>query len=239
MELTGASIVRMPPQLGVDTVGDFRTALHSAMTDDSAVVVLIGATTETFCTGLAIDQGGAIETDTFAEVLALLADAPKPTLAFIDGTAIGGGFGLACTCDWIIATEHASFGLPELLWGLIPAMIWPAVVGRLGANAARRWTVSAHSRSAREAMEAGAVDELVSTGTAESRVVRTLQRAVRMLARLEPGAARQLRRWQREAQIGTLTDALSRGAQLTQHMANTPVTRARVAAFSRGESPWL
>jgi enoyl-CoA hydratase/carnithine racemase len=134
----------------------------------------------------------------------------------------------------MIATERATFGLPELLWGLIPAMIWPAIVSRLGANTARRWTVSAHTRSAREALDAGIVDELVNTANGAHRV----QRAVRMLARLEPRATRQLRRWHREAQTVSHTDALARGAMLTQQMAESPVARERVSAFARGESPW-
>jgi enoyl-CoA hydratase/carnithine racemase len=195
---------------------------------------LVGADDEIFCTGLAIDDEGPIQTRPFCEMLTLLSDAPKPTLAFVDGKSIGGGFGMACACDWMIATDRATFGLPELLWGLIPAMIWPAIVGRLGANAARRWTVSAHTRSALEALDAGVLDELVEPNTAAHRV----QRAVRMLTRLEPGATQQLRRWHREAQTTPLVEALARGAVLTQEMAESLVARERVAAFTRGESPW-
>ncbi|HEY9227746.1 MAG TPA: enoyl-CoA hydratase/isomerase family protein, partial [Gemmatimonadaceae bacterium] len=198
------------------------------------VAVLLGADDEIFCTGLAIDDEGPIQTAPFGEILTSLFDAPKPTLAFVDGKAIGGGFGLACACDWLIATERATFGLPELLWGLIPAMIWPAIVGRLGDSVARRWTLTAHTRSAREALDAGAVDELISTDCAAQRV----QRAARMLARLEPNATQRLRRWHREAQTSSLTDALRRGAALTQGMAASAIARERVAAFARGESPW-
>lgn len=163
MELTHAAVVRLPAKLTPDTVQSLRTAFDAAFAGPEPVVVLVGASEDTFCTGLAIDEGGPVETEPFAGILATLSDAPKPTLAFVDGKAIGGGFGMACACDWLIATDRSTFGLPELLWGIIPAMIWPAISGRLGSNVARRWTISAHTRTAQEALEAGALDELVPT----------------------------------------------------------------------------
>lgn len=234
MELTHAAVVRMPTKLTPDTVQSLRTAFDAAFAGPEPVVVLIGATEDTFCTGLAVDEGGPIETEPFAGILATLSDAPKPTLAFVDGKAIGGGFGMACACDWLVATDRATFGLPELLWGIIPAMIWPAIAGRLGANVARRWTISAHTRTAVEALEAGALDELVPALRSHVAV----QRAVRTLRRLEPNATRALRRWGRESASGTLADALARGAAITRRMADTPVVQARVAAFNRGDTPW-
>ncbi|MGC4083043.1 MAG: enoyl-CoA hydratase/isomerase family protein [Vicinamibacterales bacterium] len=235
MELTNAAVVRLPAKLTPDTVHALRSALDGAMADSSAVVVLIGASEDTFCTGLAVDEGGPVETEPFAAILATLSDAPKPTLAFVDGRAIGGGFGMACACDWLVATERATFGLPELLWGILPAMIWPAVSARLGANTARRWTISAHTRTASQALDAGVVDELVSSDRADA----ALRRTIRTLARLEPAATRALRRWSREAQEGPLAAILARGAALTRAMAASRVVQARVAAFTRGETPWI
>lgn len=234
MELTHAAVVRLPVKLTPDTVQALRASFDAAFAGPEPVVVLLGATDEIFCTGLAVDEGGPVETEPFAGILAMLSDAPKPTLAYVDGTAIGGGFGLACACDWLVATERATFGLPELLWGIIPAMIWPAIVGRLGANVARRWTISAHTRSASEALDAGVLDECVPA----ERGRHALQRAVRTLRRLEPAATAALRRWNRESQLGTVADALHRGAALTRQMAATTTVQARVAAFARGETPW-
>ena len=234
MELNDAAVIRMPRSFSPDSVAKLRRELEAVCSGPARVAVLMGADDETFCTGLAIDGEGPIQTGPFCEMLSLLSDAPKPTLAFVDVKSIGGGFGMACACDWMIATDRATFGLPELLWGLIPAMIWPAVVGRLGANGARRWTLSAHTRSAHEALDAGVIDELVDVGSGVHRV----QRAVQMLARLEPSATQRLRRWHRESQATSHADALTRGALLTQEMASSLVARQRVAAFARGEAPW-
>ena len=236
MELADTATVRLPAELSPGSVGPLRAALDAAFEGPARVVVLTGADDATFCTGLALDpaEGRPVETAAFAEVLALVADAPKPTAAFVDGRAIGGGLGLAATCDWVVATERATFALPELLWGIIPAMIWPLVVARLGESGARRWTVSAHARSAQDARDAGLVDELAATG----RELRDLQRATRMLLRAEPTALRHLRRWARETRQQPLDDVLVRGADLTGRMATAPTSAARVAAFRNGEAPW-
>lgn len=227
MELTGAVDVRLPSELSTSSVGPLRTALAAAFDGPAQIVLFTGADDATFCTGLALDaaSGSEVGTVAFAEVLALVADAPKPTAAFVDGRAIGGGLGLAAACDWVVATDRATFALPELLWGIIPAMIWPLVVARLGENGARRWTVSAHARSAREALEAGLVDELAGAGHER----RNLERATRML----------LRRWARDTRQRSLDEVLARGADLTARMATAPTATARVAAFRDGEAPWL
>lgn len=234
MELTDAAVVPMPAKLTPDTVAALRASFEAAFNGPEPVVVLVGATADTFCTGLAVDEGGPVETEPFAAILAALHDAPKPTLAYVDGKAIGGGFGMACACDWLVATERATFGLPELLWGIIPAMIWPAIVSRLGANAARRWTISAHTRSAAEALDAGVLDEYVPAERGSHAVLR----AVRTLRRLEPNATRTLRRWTRDSQAGDIGAALERGAAITKAMAATPIVQARVSAFGSGETPW-
>jgi len=240
MELNGASVVRVPERLHRSSVAQLAAALHRAFDDPAPVVLLVGASDETYCLGLALDDEGPLHAREFADVLLQLSDAPKPTLAYVDGAAIGGGFGLACSCDWLVASERATFALPELLWGLIPAMIWPAVVRRLGDNVARRWTVSAHTRSAREADDAGVLDERLpgdACGAAPAPSA-SLARTVRMLSRLEPRALQQWRRWQRASRDGALPDVLQRGAALTSAMANAPVVRGRLAAYARGESPW-
>lgn len=236
MELTEATVVRLPAQLAPDSIAPLVHAVRAAFDSPSRLALFVGADDHTFCTGLALDgdHAGDVDTQAFAELLAELADAPKPTLAFVDGRAIGGGLGLMAACDWVVASERASFALPELLWGIIPAMIWPIVTMRLTEGTARRWTISAHARSAAEACAAGLVDDVAPAGREQDAV----RRAARMLRRAEPNALRCLRRWARDARGPSLESVLTRGASLTAGMAAQPVARARVEAFRRGETPW-
>jgi enoyl-CoA hydratase/carnithine racemase len=237
MELTAAvPSVRVPARLDAATVERLAGELDAAIASPARVITLEGAVESVFCLGLGL---GGTETDrlhlqAFADVLLALHRAAKPVLALVDGQAIGGGLGIAASCDWVIATDRSTFALPELLWGLVPAMIWPPIGDRMAAHVARQWTVSACARPASAAEAAGLVDEVVrpeSLGDAG-------RRAARMLARLEPGALVRLRDWTRASRTLSLPDALSRGAAITAELVDTPEARRRWAAFTAGEAPW-
>lgn len=234
MEINNAALVRLPAQLSPSSVDTLMIDMYAAFSSPAAVVVFVGAEPGTFCSGLELateDDEDRFDVRGFSSVLASLLDSPKPTLAFVDGRALGGGLGIAAACDWVTATERSQFGLPELLWGVIPAMIWPILVTRMNEGVARRWTLSADPRNATHAQAAGLVDELVSVNQSWAAVKRT----VTMLERVEPMAVRTLRHWMYEIRESSIDTALARGAAVTAQMAGDPVTRARMAAFDRGE----
>ena len=235
MELTTATVT-LPARLDPDGVVALTAAIEAALTGPARVVVLTGASADVFCQGLALDAAadGASATHAFAALFARLHASPKPLVAAVDGAAIGGGLGLACACDWVVATDRSTFGLPELLWGLVPAIIWPVVTDRMAPHVARQWTISAHSRRAADAHAAGVVDEVVADGTLEA----GLRRSLRMLGRIEPSALARLRAWSRESRGLPLADATARGAGLTATLMTEPQVQARWRAFTEGEAPW-
>lgn len=233
MELDNATLVRLPARLSPSSVDTLMIDMYAAFSSPAAVVVFVGAEPGTFCTGLDLaseDDDEPFDARGFASVLASLLDSPKPTLAFVDGQTLGGGLGIAAACDWVTATDRSTFGLPELLWGVIPAVIWPIIVTRMTEGVARRWTLSADPRSASRAQSAGLVDELVTVNQSWT----ALKRTVTMLERAEPMAVRTLRHWMYEIRESSIDTALARGAAVTEQMAGDPVTRARIAAFERG-----
>lgn len=234
MELT-ASIV-LPARIDPPAVTALAAALDAALRGPARVVVLTGASPDVFCHGLAIDTAsdGAAATAAFADLFVALHRAPKPLLAAVDGAAIGGGLGLACACDWVVATDRATFGLPELLWGLVPAIIWPAITDRMAPHVARAWTISAHARTAAEAQPAGLVDDLVPADALDGAV----RRGARTLSRLEPRALVRLRAWARDSRALPLADAVAEGARITGAMMIEPHVQARWRAFAEGEVPW-
>jgi enoyl-CoA hydratase/carnithine racemase len=236
VELIQAAAVPLPIDLDGASITVLTRALQEALTSPAAVVALTGATADTFCLGLAIGAGTerAAPTHAFSDLLTMMHRAPKPLLAVVDGRAIGGGMGLACACDWVVASDQATFALPELLWGLVPAIIWPVLTDRMAPHAVRQWTISAHSRSATEARAAGLVDELVPSDRLESAV----RRGTRMLGRLDPEALQRLRGWARESRHDDLPGALQRGADITAGMLTRPSVQRRWQAFAAGEAPW-
>ena len=97
-----------------------------------------------------------------ADMLAALAQFPKPTIARVHGAAIGGGMGLAAACDICIASELASFATPEVRLGLIPAAISPVVLRAIGPRQASRYFLTGERISAARALELGLAHEVVS-----------------------------------------------------------------------------
>lgn len=235
MELIPA-VLTVPGRLTPSSVAAFDRALQDALVGPAPVVVLRGATAGTFSLGLAIDAAddGTTSARAFADVLARLHAAPKPLLAAIDGAAIGGGLGLACACDWVVATRPSTFGLPELLWGLLPAMIWPVVTDRMAPHVARQWTLAAHTREANEAHAAGVVDDLVDADRLDAAV----RRGVRLLARLEPSALPRFRAWARDSRVLSLPAAVTAGAEITGRLMHDATVQRRWRAFAEGDVPW-
>ncbi|WER48708.1 enoyl-CoA hydratase-related protein [Cupriavidus sp. WKF15] len=93
----------------------------------------------------------------FMERLSVL---PVPVIAAVDGAAMGGGMGLACAADIVLATRDARFALSETTLGIIAAQIAPFVVQRLGAVAARRLGLTGERINGQSAVAIGLVDQL-------------------------------------------------------------------------------
>ncbi len=102
-------------------------------------------------------------------LLRLLDELPKPTLALVNGAAIGGGVGLVAAADIAIAADTASFGLAEVRLGLVPAVIAPYVVRALGERSCRRLFLTGERLDAAEAARLGLVHEAVPADRLEAR----------------------------------------------------------------------
>jgi methylglutaconyl-CoA hydratase len=96
-----------------------------------------------------------------AEMLHRLDSLPKPTVALVQGAAMGGGVGLVAACDIAIATEDAQFAFSEARLGLTPATISPYVIAAIGPRAARRYFLTAERFDARRALGLGLVSAVV------------------------------------------------------------------------------
>ncbi|HEV2550554.1 MAG TPA: enoyl-CoA hydratase/isomerase family protein [Stellaceae bacterium] len=92
-----------------------------------------------------------------AELLRILNEFPKPTVARVNGPAYAGGLGLVCCCDVAVAAEEATFAVSEVRLGLVPGTISPYVVAAIGAREARRFFLTAEPFTAAEAHRIGLV----------------------------------------------------------------------------------
>lgn len=155
-------------------IAELTAAAASLAADDSVRVVVLRAEGRSFCAGGDLDWMRAQFSATrlerlrqaraLAEMLRALNELPKPLIAAVQGNAYGGGVGLMCVSDAVIAVETATFGLTETRLGLIPATIAPYVVARLGEGRARRIIASPRLWTAVQAQDMGLVHVTVQSG---------------------------------------------------------------------------
>lgn len=97
----------------------------------------------------------------FAAMLAKLAHCAKPTVARVQGVALGGGVGLVCACDIAIAADDSKYAVSEARFGILPAVIGPYVINAVGPRQARRLALTASRIGAETAFSMGLVHEVV------------------------------------------------------------------------------
>lgn len=108
----------------------------------------------------------------FAAMLHRIAVCPKPTIARVQGVALGGGVGLTAACDIAIASDDAKFAVSEARFGILPAVIGPYVINAVGPRQARRLALTASRIPAAEALGMGLVHEVVALDALDAAVER-------------------------------------------------------------------
>lgn len=157
-------------------------AFHACGRDVSVRVIVLTGAGKAFCAGgdlawmLAINDASRSErvigSRAVADMLYAADTVGKPVIARVNGATFGGGVGLACTADAVIAAQSASFALSEVKLGLVPANIAPYVVRRMGASQARRYALSGRRFSAADAQNLGIVHEVVADDQLDAAVER-------------------------------------------------------------------
>lgn len=105
-----------------------------------------------------------------ARMYAALDRLPIPLIGRVHGAAYGGGAGLAAVCDIVVSEETATFAFPEVKLGIIPAMISPYVVAKIGQSATRHLFITGERFTARRAKEIGLVHDVVAAADLDARV---------------------------------------------------------------------
>ncbi|HWK29568.1 MAG TPA: enoyl-CoA hydratase/isomerase family protein [Solirubrobacter sp.] len=116
--------------------------------------------------------------------LDVVAGSPKPTIAFVDGLALGGGCELALACDIVVASERASFGLPEARLGVLPTYALTHGRSRLSPGTLAYLSFSARRIDAAEALRLGVADLLGDAGELAREIAANAPLAVRLAKRL-------------------------------------------------------
>jgi methylglutaconyl-CoA hydratase len=139
--------------------------------DDIRVIVL-GGNGKSFCAGADLKWMKRMVNYSYKENLEdarsvgrmylAIAKCPKPVIARVHGAALGGGAGLVAACDIGVAIESVQFGFTEVKLGIIPAIISPFVISRVGPGRAREFFITGERFLASVAMSIGLVQHVVS-----------------------------------------------------------------------------
>ncbi len=137
---------------------------------DSIRLVIITGAGSSFCAGADLNwmkkmadypkEDNIADAGRLSDMLAALDDIAIPTIAKVNGSAFGGGAGLVCACDFAIASDNARFAFSEVKLGLLPGVVSPYVIERIGVKRAVQLFTSGERISAEKAQEMGIVDRV-------------------------------------------------------------------------------
>ena len=216
--------------LDIELVTELLVALDRAEAEPGCRTFVIAAEGPDFCVGMDLRSaqdwlaGGMHLPKT---LLHRLATSPLITVALVDAAADGGGVGIAAACDHVIAGPGASFRLTETLLGLLPALIMPLLIRRVGEHQAFSLTMTARRLDADQALRSGLVDE--SADRAES----ALRSFLTGLRRMDVGALRALKAF-RNTFCPLDLDPSERASQALRERFTDPEVQVRLESLRKG-----
>lgn len=173
----------------------------------------------------------------FAGMYARIEACAKPTIARVQGAALGGGVGLACACDIAIAAEPATFSVSEAKFGILPSVIGPYVVNAVGRRQAKRLALTTTRIDAQEALRIGLVQQVVPLEQLDAAV----DAVVADLLLGGPGAQREIKQLLGQLHVGPVTPEVRElTAQTISRVRGTEEAREGFAAFlAKRPAPWI
>ncbi len=166
-------------------IADLTAWAGSVPADGSVRVVVLRGAGASFCAGADLQwmskMAGYTRDENVADATAAatmflaLDNLPVPVIGRVHGAALGGGAGLAAVCDVVVSADDAVFGFTEVVLGILPAMISPYVVRKIGVSAAREWCLSGARFKAPQAFAMGLVHEVVAGDRLDLAVDRYVQ----------------------------------------------------------------
>jgi methylglutaconyl-CoA hydratase len=148
-------------------VTELRKALFDLRAVDAVRVIVVGGRGASFCAGADLEWMKAMagftreenlrEAQALADLFFTVYESPKPVVARVHGAALGGGSGLVASSDIAVAALGTQFGFTEVRLGILPAVISPYVVAKIGESAARELFLTGERFEAVRAQEVGLV----------------------------------------------------------------------------------
>ncbi|KAF9913005.1 EnoyL-CoA hydratase [Linnemannia zychae] len=176
-------------------VSQFIDILNKAIEDPAVRIIVVTGNGKYFCTGM--DLTPQDDTPSAADPVAAtqsmfssLSRCPKPTIARVNGPALGGGVGIVFSCNFRIFHSGAYISMPEVHRGLIPALISEVIVPQLGAFKSKQYMLSGERVSAQEGYRVGFVTSIAED---DASLDKKVQEYIDLLSQSGPGAMRDVK----------------------------------------------
>ena len=211
---------------------DIEAAIERTANSDVRVVVVKAAKSPAFCAGADIGDLHNISAETAAEratyrreVLQQFSELPIPSVAIIDGYALGGGVEFAIACTFRLATVRSQFSFPEIQLGYLPGAGGTQRLPRLiGQTRTLDLMLSGRLVGAEEALRIGLIDRLIEDPAEDAR------QFVTKLAARSSSAVRAIIAAVRRSEL-PIKDGLAEEGRFLELLNSTPETNAQVSAF--------
>lgn len=166
-------------------IGELIAAFETLGADDAVRVVTLRGRGKVFCAGADLKWMKATSTSGYEDSLEenrrlarcfyTVYNTPKPTIAVVHGAAMGGANGLLAACDFSYAADDTLFAFSEVRLGLVPATIAPYILKRIGEAKAKELILTGRQFHAKEAAQAGLINQMLQEMELESRVAELIQ----------------------------------------------------------------
>jgi methylglutaconyl-CoA hydratase len=225
-------------------IADLTAAFQALSLSESVRVIILAGRGKSFSAGADLNwmkaageaslEANVEDARKLALMLRALAELEKPTIARVQGAALGGGMGLAAACDICIASLKASFATSEVKFGIIPSAISPYVLRAIGARQATRYFQTAERIDARRAQDIGLVHEAVDDDGLDAAV----EAIVRSLLAGGPKAQAAAKKLIRDVSDRPIADELvEETARRIASLRSTPEAKEGLAAFIEKRPP--
>lgn len=228
-------------------IAELTAACQALDADDSVRVVILAGRGKSFSAGAdlnwmkraannGVDENLA-DARALAGMLRTLAEMTKPTIARVQGAALGGGMGLASACDIAVASTKAVFATSEVKFGIIPSAISPYVLRAIGARQATRYFQTAERIAADRAREIGLVHEVAEPEALDAKVAEIVAALLAGGPKAQAAAKDLIRVVDHQPVNQTLVEET---AHRIAHLRATPEAKEGIAAFLDKRQPnWM
>ena len=230
------------------TVAALNSELQHCAANPAVRVVQITGEGKVFCAGADLvemqaqahagEAANLADAEQLASMLAVLNSMPKPTLARVNGDGYGGALGLMSACDIVVAVDTAKFAFTEVRLGIIPAVISPFVLGKIGESAARRYFLTAETLTSATLKELGLVQEVVTADQLDAGCGRIIEALLKGAPQAQAQAKLLIRDMAHRSARDRAAASIEAAARLAQLRVRDEAQEGFSAFFAKRKASW-